>query len=133
MNVMVQDPMAALTVLQAKHRIQRFRKRFADYGDAHLFLAYHAAFPLVLTADLVYRMWVNFDRDEQDTLLDIPWIATADLLLSDLCHEAGYELYEIDADVRQELLRQFRADLRFGEPRLKELADFLEEYSYHLR
>lgn len=36
-----------------QHRIETFGKRF---GEAHLYLAYHAAFPLTLTPDLLYRL-----------------------------------------------------------------------------
>ncbi|GJD21959.1 hypothetical protein RIVM261_069150 [Rivularia sp. IAM M-261] len=37
-----------------QQRIKFFERRF---GKAHLFLAYHAAFPLALTPDLLYRLW----------------------------------------------------------------------------
>ena len=55
-----------------------------DHG--HLFLAYHAAFPLALTPDLLYNIWAVYRRDVNDQLLDIPWVAVSDLLLSHLCH-----------------------------------------------
>jgi hypothetical protein len=41
-------------------RIEAFHQRF---GEAHLDFAYHAAFPLALTPDLLYRLWANFQRD----------------------------------------------------------------------
>lgn len=59
----------------AQRRIEAFRKRF---GEAHLYLAYHAAFPLALTPDLLYRMWANFQRDIHGEVLNIPWIAVAE-------------------------------------------------------
>ncbi len=68
-------------------------------------MAYHAALPLALTPDLLYRIWANFRRDIQDEFIDIPWIAVSDLILSSLCDEVGHELYEMDATVRQELLK----------------------------
>src|SRR5213080_1177236 len=92
----------------AQRRIEAFRKRFKEFGDAHLYLAYHAAFPLALTPDLLYRLRANFQRDIHNEELNIPWIAVADLLLSSLCNEVGYELYEMDVAVRTELLNQLR-------------------------
>ncbi|MGL4500724.1 MAG: HEAT repeat domain-containing protein, partial [Planktothrix sp.] len=64
----------------------------------------------------------------QDEFIDIPWIAVSDLILSSLCDEVGHELYEMDATVRQELLDQLKANPRFTEKRLKEVASFLLEY-----
>jgi formylglycine-generating enzyme required for sulfatase activity/uncharacterized protein with von Willebrand factor type A (vWA) domain len=41
----------------AESRINSFKKQ---YGQAHLYLAYHAAFPLTITPDLLYRLWHKF-------------------------------------------------------------------------
>ncbi|MCP4353838.1 MAG: hypothetical protein GY795_50975 [Desulfobacterales bacterium] len=114
-------------------RIENFKKRF---GEAHLYLAYHAAFPLALTPDLAYRIWLNFQRDntgnvlksEKGRVLQIPWIAVADLLLSNLCEEVAHELYEMEQEVRNELLKRMRGDERFGKLRIHKLSRFLLEY-----
>jgi formylglycine-generating enzyme required for sulfatase activity len=103
---------------QALERIISFAQRF---GPLHIDLASHAAFPLVLTPDLLYRLWANF-------LPQIPWTTVSDILLSPLCREVGYELYEMDPSIRNVLLRELREESRFGETRLRELAQFLEEY-----
>jgi formylglycine-generating enzyme required for sulfatase activity len=110
----------------AQRRITSFTKRF---GEAHLYLAYHAAFPLALTPDLLYGLWVNFQKDIQEQVLGIPWIAVGDLLLSALCSEVGHELYEMDLAVRNQLLNQLNSDQRFGKQRIKQLSDFLLEYA----
>ncbi|MBL1201358.1 MAG: ABC transporter substrate-binding protein [Nostoc sp. GBBB01] len=109
----------------ANQRIESFVKRF---GKAHLYLAYHAAFPLALTPDLLYRLWVQFQRDIDDQVLDIPWIAVADLLVSSLCDEVGYELYEMDLAVRNLLLNSLQEDKKFGQQRINELSNFLLDY-----
>ena len=120
-------------------RIADFQKRF---GEAHLYFAYHAAFPFALTPDLAYRLWTNFQRDKDDRLLrspcgrilQIPWIAVGDLLLSNFCQEVAHELYEMEAPIRAELLRRLRQDERFGATRLIQLAKFIEAYiEQHLR
>ncbi|MDZ8079088.1 MAG: CHASE2 domain-containing protein [Nostoc sp. DcaGUA01] len=106
-------------------RIDSFKKRF---GKAHLYLAYHAAFPLALTPDLLYRLWANFQRDIHGQVLGIPWVSIADLLLSSLCDEVGHELYEMDLAIRNELLKYLKEDPNFGNQRLNELANFLINY-----
>src|SRR5258707_1980614 len=112
----------------ARRRIQAFRDRFSD---AYLYLAFHAAFPLVLTPDLLYRLRANFQRDVHNEELNIPWIAVADLLLSRLCNEVGYELYEMDVAIRAELLSQLKSHPRFGPQRIYDLSNFLRIYVKH--
>jgi hypothetical protein len=109
----------------AHRRIESFGKRF---GEAHLYLAYHAAFPLALTPDLLYRLWANFQRNIHGQVISIPWIAVADLLLSSLCDEVGHELYEMDGAIRNALLSRLKEDENFGQPRINDLSDFLLDY-----
>lgn len=109
----------------ARRRIEAFGKRF---GQAHLYLAYHAAFPLALTPDLLYRLWANFQRDTYGRVLSIPWIAVADLMLSSLCDEVGHELYEMDVAVRNVLLSRLKNNENFGQQRIRDLSSFLLDY-----
>jgi formylglycine-generating enzyme required for sulfatase activity len=97
-------------------RIRVFAQR---YGEKALFLAYHAAFPLTLTSDLLYCLRENF-------VTDCSWYAVADVLLSGLCQSAGYDLYEMEGKTRDALLRRLCNE--FGEQRLKELANFMSQY-----
>lgn len=109
----------------ARRRIAAFGKRF---GPAHLSFAQHAAFPLALTPDLLYRLWANFQRDVRGEKLKIPWIAVADLLLSPLCDEVDHELYEMNVAIRAELLSALKANPDFGQQRINELSSFLLDY-----
>jgi uncharacterized protein YjbI with pentapeptide repeats len=109
----------------ALRKIASFEKRF---GQSHLYLAYHAAFPLALTPDLLYRLWANFQQDIKGKSLVLPWIAVSDILLSGFCQEVGQELYEMDEAIRGELLKRLQADENFGQQRIQELSDFLLEY-----
>jgi hypothetical protein len=109
----------------AMRRVESYRKRF---GDGHIYLACYAALPLALTPDLLYRLWANFQRDGQGELLEIPWIAVSDLLLSNLCNEVGEELYEMEDVVREVLLKQLRSRPQLGEARLQEVAEFVLAY-----
>ncbi|WP_445631747.1 glycoside hydrolase family 25 protein [Nostoc sp. DSM 114167] len=117
--------MSKISPQVANRRIESFSKRF---GKAHLYLAYHAAFPLALTPNLLYRIWANFQRDIHAEVLDIPWIGVADLLLSSLCDEVGHELYEMDLSIRNVLLKRLQEDEKFGQQRINELSKFLLDY-----
>ncbi len=126
--------MDELEIQEAKEDIDLFVTQF---GEAHLLLAYHAAFPLILTPDLLYHLWARFQRDVHDGLLDVPWVAVADLLLSHLCREIRAETYRLKDPIRRYLLREMGRHPRFtrqnqaGERdkvRLRELAQFLRAY-----
>ncbi|NER28150.1 MAG: CHAT domain-containing protein [Symploca sp. SIO1C4] len=92
-----------------------------EFDRTHLDLACHAAFPLVLTPDLLYQIWLRF-------VPQAPWTAVARVLLSRLCREVGYELYEMDVAVRNLLLTELKEDERFGQKQLEKLAGFLTNY-----
>ncbi|GAX43555.1 WD-40 repeat-containing protein [Tolypothrix sp. NIES-4075] len=111
----------------ATRRIQSFRQRF---GEAHFYLACQAAFPLAVTPDLLYQIWAYFQRDINGKVLDIPWIAVSDVLLN-LCDEVGYELYEMDSTIRNELLHQLKENPCFSQQRIQELSKFLITYLQH--
>ncbi|BDA68823.1 hypothetical protein CAL7716_029890 [Calothrix sp. PCC 7716] len=101
---------------------------FAKQGQAYLDLAYHAAFPLALTPDLLYYIKKNFLYDQQNKSLNIPWLAVPDLLLSTLCQSAGLPLYEMDSTIRHLLLKLLQQDERFGNQRLEQLSQCLLFY-----
>ncbi len=90
-----------------------------EFGEAHLNLACHAAFPLSLTSDLLYQIWANF-------VPEAPWTAVARVLLSRLCKQVGSEMYEMDNSVRNLLLRELK--VQFGQERFESLGEFLLEY-----
>ncbi|MEZ4708561.1 MAG: SIR2 family protein [Caldilineaceae bacterium] len=104
----------------------------AEFGQAHLHLAYHAAFPLMLNPDLLYHIWANFQWDVQGHHLDIPWYAVADVLLSPMCSEVAHETYAMETAVRDQLLAAMARDSHFqqaGRGRFQELGLFLEQYA----
>ncbi|BAZ19860.1 response regulator receiver modulated translation initiation factor IF-2 [Kalymmatonema gypsitolerans NIES-4073] len=100
----------------AQRRVEGFARQF---GEAHRNLARHAAFPLVLTADLLYQIWANF-------VPEAPWTTVAHVLLSRLCRQVGYEMYEMDIGDRNLLLRELKG--KFGQERFDELGEFLLDY-----
>ncbi len=103
----------------AQQRIAVFQR---DYGDAAVNLACHAAFPMALTAELVYCLRENFE----DLKKGVPWYAAADVLVSGLCNPIGYDLYEMSPDVRMELLTTL--DRKFGANRIHELEVLMGDY-----
>ena len=108
----------------AQNKVERFVSRFEN---SYYLLACHVALPLVLTPELVNYLRIEFLRGEK-----VPWIAEADLLLSDLCRPAGYELYVMDQGVRAYLLKKLAQDPRFGQKRIKEIASLLLSYVKYL-
>ncbi|WP_375494187.1 hypothetical protein [uncultured Nostoc sp.] len=100
----------------AQRRVEGFAQQF---GEAHRNLARHAAFPLVLTPDLLYQIWANF-------VPEAPWTAVAHVLLSRLCRQVSYEMYEMDIADRNLLLRELKE--QFGQERFDELGEFLLDY-----
>jgi formylglycine-generating enzyme required for sulfatase activity len=108
----------------AQNKVEQFVGRFES---SYRLLACHAALPLVLTPELVNYLRVQFLKSE-----GVPWIAEADLLLSDLCRPVGYELYVMDEAGRAYLLHQLEQDRRFGEKRIREIAHLLLSYVNHL-
>ncbi|RCJ25057.1 hypothetical protein A6S26_17870 [Nostoc sp. ATCC 43529] len=109
----------------ATRRIAYFERRF---GKPHLFFAYHAAIAAALSPDLLYRLWLYFRQDIHGQSLNVPWEAVADVLLSGFCHEVGYELYEMDIEVRNQLLSQLKKHENFGQERVKQLSEFIISY-----
>ena len=109
---------------RASHAIDRFVREFQPvYG----LLAQHVALPLVLTPELV-----NFIRNRFLRADGVPWVAEVDLLLSDLCRPAGFELYVMSSAVRSHLLRKLEQDERFGRQRLEAIARSLMTYNHYL-
>jgi CHAT domain-containing protein len=102
----------------AVERVGGFAQKF---DRSHFDLACHAAFPQTLTPDLLYQIWLRF-------VPQAPWTAVARILLSRLCREVGYELYEMDVAVRNLLLTEMKEDERFGKQQLAKLADFHTNY-----
>ncbi|MEH2026856.1 sigma-70 family RNA polymerase sigma factor [Nostoc sp.] len=100
----------------AQRRVEGFAQQF---GEAHRNLARHAAFPLVLTPDLLYQIWANF-------VPEAPWTVVAHVLLSRLCRQVSYEMYEMDIADRNLLLRELKEE--FGQERFDELGEFLLDY-----
>jgi formylglycine-generating enzyme required for sulfatase activity len=91
----------------ARQQVERFVHRF---DPSYRRLAYYAALPLVLTPELVNYLRNQFLRAE-----GVPWVAEADLLLSDLCRPVGYEQYAIDPVVRAYLLAEMETVLGPGQ------------------
>ncbi|MBE9070535.1 hypothetical protein IQ260_28220, partial [Leptolyngbya cf. ectocarpi LEGE 11479] len=114
--------MSGTQVTQAQRQVERFVRRFEP---SYLQLAYYAALPLVLTPELLHYLRNQFLR-----YVALPWVAEADLLLSDLCYPVGYEQYAMETAVRAYLMDEMEQVL--GEEQLKSVAKLLLKYVQHL-
>lgn len=101
-------------------RLQAFAARYPD--PAYLWLACHAAFPVALTNDLLYKIWLNFRQDEDGITFDLSLNAVSELLFSPLCEGIGHNLYEIPLTLRTVLWQSLSRE------RIALLAEFLLQY-----
>ncbi len=116
----------------ARQQVKRFVRRFEP---SYRRLAYYAALPLVLTPELVHYLRNQFllkDAVSQDGVIEkgVPWVAEADLLLSDLCSPVGYEQYAIDPAVRAYLLSEMETVI--GRDQMQAVARLLLSYVQQL-
>ncbi|MCI5080724.1 MAG: caspase family protein, partial [Saprospiraceae bacterium] len=119
----------------AYRKLEQFDAQFAAYGEGHWMLAAHAAFPMLLTPDLLYRIWHNFqtfqDAAGQDQLIDR--VAVSDLLLSPLLREIGTEVFEMPGKIRSALLSCLEKRFEQSDPeRLYDLSQFLMQYYQYM-
>ncbi|MFN8349364.1 MAG: caspase family protein [Spirosomataceae bacterium] len=106
-------------------RWQAFVTQYPD--PAYLWLACHAAFPVALTNDLLYKIWLNFRQDDAGIPLALPLDAVSDVLLSSLCQPIGHNLYEIPTFLRNALWQSLARE------RIGLLAEFLLQYLHFCR
>jgi len=90
----------------------------AQFGEAAIELACHAALPLVVDASMVQLIRQNFLAHAT-----LPWIVDADILLSPLCRPIGGECYQFEPRIRECLLVDLED--RFGSGRQTMLGELL--------
>ena len=115
--------------VNVRHGIER---RYGPHGASEqtrltLSLACHASLPVLLSADFVHLLRINFFNGHSDNGEELPPEAERDLLFSDLCTELGGGLYEIPADIRTTLLKRLLNE--YGMDRLKEVSALLWSYT----
>lgn len=123
-----------------RRKLEWFYRRYVEelypeYTYGHFLLVAYAAVPALLTPDLLYKLWQNFHQYQWvDGTRRIHRIAVSDILLSPLCREVGYELYEMESSLRSALLSWLGA-LETDEvwaarriPAVSAIAEFVQEY-----
>jgi hypothetical protein len=116
-----------MTINSDNHKriIERFIRRFDKEGSkSYRQLVYYAALPLVITPELLNYLHTKFLRGR------VPWVAQADLLLSELCDPTGYEMYTMEPALRDYLLQEMKQTEDAA--KMQEVARFLLSYVYHL-
>lgn len=117
------------TTLSSKlveRRLNDFKRRCGEYGDAALKLAYHAALPVALNPELLHFLRINFFLDPPDPL---PYTVEFEFLTSGICREIDAELYEIEPEVRDALLQGLSREYRLEQ--IREVATLLWQYVEH--
>ena len=111
----------------AQRRVNDFRQRCGEDGEAALHLAYHAALPVALNAEFLHLLRINFFLDPPETL---PFTAEFEFLLSPLCREIDEGLYEIEPEIRDILLAGLTQT--YDPQRIHDIATLLWQYAeYH--
>ncbi|MEM6320544.1 MAG: caspase family protein [Bacteroidota bacterium] len=123
-----------------RSKVTWFYRRYVEeyyehYTFGHFILAAYAAIPAYLTPDLLYKIWLNFNQYEwRNKVVNIHRIAVSDVLLAPFCREIGYELYEMDNEIRDAFLEWLELSSRSEIWRDQQLqtpqtiAEFLQEY-----
>jgi formylglycine-generating enzyme required for sulfatase activity len=114
------DPKIARQRDIAERQVALFTER---YGQTMLDFACHAAFPQMLTTQLVYLLRQLLHEQYE---LDLHWSVAPALLLSNLCDTAGHDLYGMSVGIRRVLLEKLVT--KHGRKRLDELAEWMGEY-----
>jgi hypothetical protein len=114
------DPKIARQRDIAERQVALFSER---YGQVMLDFACHAAFPQMLTTELVYLLRQLLSEQYE---LELPWTAAPELLLSNLCDTAGHDLYGMSVGIRRVLLEKLVA--KFKPERLDAMAAWMGEY-----
>lgn len=108
---------------RAQRRVNEFQQRCGEYGEAALHLAYHAALPVALNAELLHLFRINFFLDPPEVL---PYTVEFEFLLSPLCREIDEGLYEIEPEIRDVLLAGLTQT--YGTERTRDIATLLWQY-----
>ena len=112
-----------------QQRVLTYYRRFHRLHKDYLPFTCHAAFPIVLTPDLLHKLWMNFREKSGEGSQALPiTVATADLLFSPLCRNIGTGIYEMHPAIRNLFLQHLKNDEAWGGERLKRLAYFLRFY-----
>jgi GTPase SAR1 family protein len=103
-------------------RLDKFRN---DFSEAHLAFAGYASVPVIISIDLLYKLWLNFkmySNPENGDLEKIPYIVVSDLVLSQLCEPIGYKSFRITDEAREELQQMVSPNTK------RQIGFFLKEY-----
>lgn len=108
-----------MPIEQAASLYVAFERR---YGEGTSLFTCHAAFPFILSPELVNLIRINF-------LPEVPWYAEADLLLSPFCHSIKGNLYQVDPSVRDVMKLDLKQRAPDGPHVLLRLADFVLSFA----
>ncbi len=101
-------------------------KEFQNYID----LAHYASFPIVLSSDLVYKIFINFIKPSNDADGEYPIWQASEFLFSPIVKEIGHDLYEIYPHIREALKQELKKNKLVGVivPENIRIANFMAEY-----
>ena len=111
-----------------ERRLNDFQRRYdKEDRDAALELACYAALPVALNPELLHFLRINFFFDPPQQL---PHTVEFEFLTSGLCREIDVELYEIEPETRNELLKRLM-ERNDAPQRIRDVATLLWQYVEH--
>lgn len=115
-----------------KARWDSYKQYFSEttqLSDNYIDLAHYASFPLVLSSDLVYKIYLNFINMPVDDSGEYPIWQASEFLFSPIIREIGYDLYEIYPNVREALKDKLREkEIVVGLKESIRMVNFMREY-----
>lgn len=113
-----------------RSRFQLFWQQYARENPAYLYFAAYAAVPALLTADMLYKIILNFSfpKNEEGQDLDVSYFAVSDLLQSSLCKPVSHRIFALYAPIRRALRQWLAEQPGLGDEHRKSLAQFALHY-----
>lgn len=114
-------------------RWESFKKKFKVISDdnSYFLLAQYASFPVLLSSDLLYKIYLNFILPSQQVNQEgeAPLWQVSEFLFSPIVKEIGNDLYEIHPTVKKPLKGKLKMLVKVTNlPENKRLALFMREY-----
>lgn len=110
-----------------ERRLNDFQRRFGKNGDAALKLACYAAIPVALNPELLHFLRINFFFVPPEQL---PYTVEFEFFTSGLCRAIDVELYEIEPEARNELLKRLM-ERKDAPQQIRDVATLLWQYVEH--
>lgn len=117
---------SALDKARLEDFLSAYEPNEGETKESYLYLACFASFPVILSSDILYKIWSNFDVFSSKKLIRPPIWSVSQILYSSITKEVGYDLYEIYPSIKIILLTYIKE--KMGHDVIMSLAYFMKFY-----